>query len=108
MWTYTLIFVGLVRVGHGQSLEPSSCTWHETNMKVIERLAILETKQKYLEEIISRQQHFIDEWSTCAFKCSGSDEDNGRTQTRTRLLMQDNVAMQNETERRPCNAVQYA
>ncbi|XP_052773651.1 uncharacterized protein LOC128212303 [Mya arenaria] len=122
MWTYTLIFVGLVRVGLGQSLEPSSCTWHETNMKVIERLAILETKQKYLEETISRQQHFIDdlinvvmkqwgswsEWSACAFKCSGNDVDNGRTQTRTRLLMKDNVAMQNETERRPCNAVQYA
>ncbi|XP_052772969.1 uncharacterized protein LOC128211896 [Mya arenaria] len=122
MWKYTLIFVGLVTVGLGQSLEPSSCTWHETNLKIIERLAVLETKQKFLEETISRQQHFIDdlinivmkqwgswsEWSACAFKCSGNDVDNGRTQTRTRLLMEDNVAMQNETERRPCNAVQYA
>ncbi|XP_052772737.1 uncharacterized protein LOC128211744 [Mya arenaria] len=122
MWTYTLIVLCFVRVGHGQILEPNPCTWQETNLKMVERIAVLETKQTFLKDTISRQQNLIDdlvnivmkqwgswsEWSACAFKCSGSDVDNGRTQTRTRLLMKDNVAMQNETERRPCNAVQYA
>ncbi|XP_052772734.1 uncharacterized protein LOC128211742 [Mya arenaria] len=120
MWTYTLIAFGFVSVGLG--LEPSPCTWQETNLKTVERIAVLETKQAFLKDTISRQQHLINdlvetvmkqwgswsEWSACAFKCSGSEVDNGRTQTRTRLLMKDNVAMQNETERRPCNAVQYA
>ncbi|XP_052772736.1 uncharacterized protein LOC128211743 [Mya arenaria] len=119
MWTYMLIVVGLLRAGLGQSPEPSPCSWQETNLKIVERLAVLETEQTFLKDTISRQQQFIDdmvetvmkqwgswsEWSACAFKCKGSDVDNGRPKTRTRLLMKDNVAIQNETERRPCNAM---
>ncbi|WAR21393.1 hypothetical protein MAR_015367, partial [Mya arenaria] len=87
MWTYMLIVVGLLRAGLGQSPEPSPCSWQETNLKIVERLAVLETEQTFLKDTISRQQQFIDdmvetvmkqwgswsEWSACAFKCKGSD-----------------------------------
>ncbi|WAR21394.1 hypothetical protein MAR_015368, partial [Mya arenaria] len=64
-----------------------------------------------LEELLNmvkRQWGSWSEWSACAFKYKGRDIDNGRTQNRKRILMEDTVAIQNETERRPCNAVQYA
>ncbi|XP_052772738.1 uncharacterized protein LOC128211745 [Mya arenaria] len=58
--------------------------------------------------MVKRQWGSWSEWSACAFKYKGRDIDNGRTQNRKRILMEDTVAIQNETERRPCNAVQYA
>ncbi|XP_052773861.1 uncharacterized protein LOC128212439 [Mya arenaria] len=114
MWTYTLTVVGLFSVGLCHTLEPSTCTLQETNLKIVERLAVLETKVSRQQDIINdlvnivvRQWGSWSEWGACAFKCSGSDVDNGRTQTRTRLLVDDNIVLQNETERRPCNAVLY-
>ncbi|XP_052773649.1 uncharacterized protein LOC128212301 [Mya arenaria] len=53
MWTYTLTVVGLLKVGFCQSLEPSPCTLHETNLKMVERLAVLETKMSRQQDIIN-------------------------------------------------------
>jgi len=47
-------------------------------------------------------------WSTCSFNCTGSDAERGRSQSRTRQVLVDGVVSQTETERRPCNAMEYA